>query len=171
MDTSNTTVGDSAEPGQAELLKTRLSGKLPHIDLAGTDFTIDWRLRQLRETEEPWKHISFDNDLWESESGEYLCFYNLVTHTTYIPSEDLVEMPENIVVLEIPNELDLDPVAVARGYGLGETALLEDHPIRASLAGKVKPLSGSGLPEFIENNIKRLGQSQNTEERSHKLGR
>lgn len=43
----------------AELLKIRLSGKLPHIDLAGTDSTIDWRLRQMRETEAPWKHISF----------------------------------------------------------------------------------------------------------------
>lgn len=170
MDTSKNPHGDPATQGQAELLKKRLSGVLPHIDLAGTDFTIDWRLRELRETEEPWKHISFNDDLRESESGEYLCFYNLVTHTTYIPPDDLVEMPENVVVLEIPNELDLDPVAVARGYGLAETALIDDHPLSASLAAKVKPLAESGLREFIENNIKRLS-SQNNDERSQKRGR
>lgn len=170
MDNSKDPPGDPLSQMQVELLAKRLSGVLPHIDLAGTDFTIDWRLRELRETKEPWKHISFNNDLWESESGEYLCFYNVLTHTIYIPPEDLVEMPKNIVVLEIPNELDLDPVAVARGYGLSEVAFLDDHPISASLAAKVMTLAASGLPEFIENNIKRLN-SQNIDDRSHKRGR
>jgi hypothetical protein len=171
MDTSENPPGNAMPLDQGELLTKRLKGALPHIDFAGTDFTVDWRLKELRETEEPWKCISFNDDLWESETGEYLCFYNLVTHNIYMPPEDLVEIPQNIVVLEIPNELDLDPVAVARGYGLAETTFLNDHPIRASLAAKVKPLAGSGLPEFIEANIKRLAELQNAEERSRKRGR
>lgn len=155
----------------AELLKIRLSGKLPHIDLAGTDFTIDWRLRQLRETEEPWKHISFDN-LEMDESGEaYLCFYHTQTHEIFIPEEDITELPENVVVLEIPYELKLDPVAVARDYGIGETDLLAEYPIQPTLAAKVIPLSESGLPEFIENNLKNRYNQQDNNKRVPKRGR
>ncbi len=155
----------------AELLKIRLSGKLPHIDLAGTDFTIDWRLRQMRETEVPWKHISFD-DLEMDESGEaYLCFYHTETHEIFIPEENITELPENVVVLEIPYELKLDPIAVARDYGIGETDLLAEHPIQLTLAAKVIPLSESGLPEFIENNLKSEASKQANSERNSKRGR
>lgn len=141
----------------------RLSGVLPHIDLAGTDFTVDWRLKQMRETEEPWKYISF-NDLEMDESGQtYLCFYQTVTHEIFIPEENITELPENVVVLEIPYELKLDPVAVARELGIGQTDLLAEHPIQETLTAKVTPLSESGLPEFIENNIRLQNQENSTE--------
>ena len=139
----------------AEQLRIRLLGKLPHIDLAGTDFTIDWRLRQMRETELPWKNISF-NDLEMDDYGDkYLCFFNTETHDLYMPPEDLIALPANVVVLEIPNELNLDPVAVAREYGSDLTQLLQEYPIQETLFAKVTPLSETGLPEFIENNIRR----------------
>jgi hypothetical protein len=162
---------DPLQGQAAELLKIRLSGKLPHIDLAGTDFTIDWRLRQLRETEQPWKHISFENlDIDEFSEG-YLCFFDTQSHEIFIPEENITELPENVVVLEIPNELKLDPVALARDLGIDEAELLAEHPIQMNLAAKVFPLSESGLPDFIENNRKRLGSSQHIEERQHKRGR
>jgi hypothetical protein len=149
----------------------RLSGVLPHIDLAGTDFTVDWRLKQMRETELPWKHISFDN-LEMDESGEaYLCFFNTENHEVYIPEEDITEMPQNVVVLEIPYELKLDPVAVARASGLDETELLLQYPIQPTLAAKVIPLSESGLPEFIENNLKKQVNNPGDEERNSRRGR
>ena len=44
----------------AELLQRRLAGKLPTINLAGTVFTIDWRLRELRENATPWNRITFE---------------------------------------------------------------------------------------------------------------
>jgi hypothetical protein len=155
-----------------ESLAMRLSGKLPHIDLAGTDFTIDWRLKELRETELPWKHIGLQ-DLEMSDSGEeYLCFYNTETHELFEPDENLLDLPENVVVLEIPCEAKLDPVAVAREYGIGETDLLNDHPFQMNLKAKVTPLSETGLPEYIQNN-KRLaaGNSLNNENQSQKRGR
>ncbi|MEO6523019.1 MAG: hypothetical protein ABIN91_15155 [Mucilaginibacter sp.] len=136
----------------ADLLKIRLSGKLPHIDLAGTDFTIDWRLRQLRETAEPWKNISF-KEMEMAESGEeYLIFFDTENQNIYIPDDDITELPENIVGLEIPYELKLDPIAVARDCGMEEIFLLAEHPIQETLSAKVIPLSETGLPEFIANN-------------------
>ena len=153
----------------AELLKIRQSGKLPHIDLAGTDFTVDWRLRQMRETELPWKNISFDDFDMDDYGDSYLCFFNTQTHEVYMPPEDLMELPENIVVLEIPNELKLDPIAIAREYGSDLSELLREYPITEKLAAKVIPLTESGLPELIENNI-RL-QRQTTSNERPRLGR
>lgn len=147
---------------EQELVKKRLSGVLPHIDLAGTDFTIDWRLRQLRETALPWKHINLE-ELETSESGEeYLCFFDTGTHEVYIPPADLTEIPADVVVLQIPYELKLDPVAVARDFGMGDTDLLEDNPILEALSAKVLPITESGLPDFVANNITRLSQSERT---------
>jgi hypothetical protein len=153
----------------AELMNLRLSGKLPHIDIAGTDFTIDWRLRQMRETDVPWRNISFDF-LREDESGEaYLGLYNTNTHELYMPPDDIVELPENVVVIEIPNELRLDPVAVAREYGVDVADLINEYPITEKLFAKVNPISASGLPELIEFNLKK--QQEDKEERPIKRGR
>ena len=152
-----------------ELLKIRQSGKLPHIDLAGTDFTVDWRLRQMRETELPWKNISFDDFEMDDYGDSYLCFFNTQTHELYMPPDDLMVLPENIVVLEIPNELKLDPIAVAREYGSDLSELLREYPITENLAAKIFPLSESGLPGLIENNVRRQ-QKANDETRS-KRGR
>jgi hypothetical protein len=155
-----------------EDLAMRLSGKLPHIDLAGTDFTIDSRLKELRETELPWKHIGL-MDMEMSDSGEeYLCFYNTETHELFEPDENLLELPKNVVVLEIPCEAKLDPVAVAREYGIGETDLLNEHPFQMNMKAKVTPLSEMGLPEYIQNKQRlAAGNSLNNENQSHKRGR
>jgi hypothetical protein len=142
----------------------RLSGVLPHIDLAGTDFTVDWRLKELRETELPWNNISLAGMEMSDSGEEYLCFYNIETHELFEPDEKLLEIPENVVVLEIPYEIKLDPVAVARESGFADTELLMTHPIHDKLSAKVTPLSESGLPEFIANNI------GNAEDPGHGLG-
>lgn len=48
----------------------RLAGVLPHIDIAGTDFPIDWRLRELRETGRPGNHIDINRcDLSPNEKN------------------------------------------------------------------------------------------------------
>jgi hypothetical protein len=146
-----------ATPGQQQaggLLAIRLQGKLPHIDLAGTDFTIDWRLRQLRETEFPWKNISFEQMDCAESGEEYLFFYHTETHQLVIPEDDLTELPENVVVLEIPYENRLDPVAVARELQIDAALMVLDYPIEENLAAHIIPLSESGLPEMIEYNLK-----------------
>ncbi len=149
----------------------RLSGKLPHIDLAGTDFTIDWRLRELRETELPWKNISL-RDMEMSDSGEeYLCFYHTETHELFEVDENLFELPENVVVLEIPYEVKLDPVAVARQYGIGETDLLFEHPFQMNLSAKVTHLSETNLSRFIEENIQKRDNATDNAGRTPKRGR
>lgn len=152
----------------AELLKIRLAGKLPHIDLAGTDFTVDWRLKEMRETELPWKNISFDDLEMDDHGDNYLCFFDTEIHELYMPPGNLLKLPDNVVVLEIPNEVKLDPVAVARQYGSDLNELLKEHPIQETLKAKLWPLSESGLPEIIENNIRMQEQA---DDKQRKRGR
>jgi len=152
-----------------ESLAMRLSGQLPTIDLAGTNFTIDWRLRELRETEKPWNHLNFEH-MKEARRGEgYKFLYDIKKHTIYQPDENLLNLPEDILLLEIPDEMKLDPVAVARDCGLGLTDLLIDFPFRMESTSKNIPLGESQLPDFIENNLKRLDGNDN--KRSSKRGR
>jgi hypothetical protein len=142
-----------------EAVARRLSGELPHIDISGTDFTIDWRLREMRETSEPWKSIKI-NDLDMTEDYEsYGFFYDTVNHTVFDFDEKVTEMPENVVIAEIPNEYRMDPVAVAREQGLGEAELLAQNPIVLKHSAAIKPITGIGLEAFIEENRQRLNES------------
>lgn len=141
-----------------EATARRLSGELPHIDIAGTDFTVDWRLREMRETAEPWKHISF-KDLDMSEDGlNYVFFYDTGEHNVFDFNETVTEMPDNVIIAEIPNEYGLDPVALARECGLGEAGLLAHSPVTLKHSANLKPITGIGLEEFIEENKARLRQ-------------
>lgn len=150
-----------------EKLARRLSGELPHIDIAGTGFTIDVRLRELRETKAPWNRLDL-SEMSIAPSGEaYLCFYNTESHEEFTVDDDLLEMPENVVLLEIPNERVLDPVALAREYDLGDTDLLTRYPLKTGITATVKPISESGLASLIELNR----QLQTNETRQAKRGR
>lgn len=138
-----------------EKLARRLSGELPHIDIAGTDFTVDWRLKELRESAKPWNKLDLRDMQLNREGEAYVCFYDTDTHEEFVPDKRLLATSENVVLLEIPNEVVLDPVAVAREYGVGETELLTRHPLAAGLSATVKPLSESGLAAFIQANRER----------------
>ncbi|MBT2560115.1 hypothetical protein J7E50_02620 [Pedobacter sp. ISL-68] len=142
----------------AELFRLRSAGTLPHIDINGTDFTIDWRLKELRETASPWNNINLKN-MEMSRSGEqYLCFYDTVNHREWDFDPDITAPPENVVLLEIPYEVKLDPYAVAREYGIDPAEFISDYPIEKNLVGILKPLTESGLPQVIAENLQKLGQ-------------
>lgn len=141
-----------------EATARRLSGELPHIDIAGTDFTIDWRLRELRKTAEPWEKINI-NDLDMSDDWtNYVFFYDTESQTMFDFDETVTEMPENVIIVEMPNEYGLDPVAVARECELGDAGLLAQNPVQLKLSAALKPITGIGLEEFVEENKQRLNQ-------------
>jgi hypothetical protein len=106
-----------------ELLQERLAGKLPHIDLHGTDFTIDWRLRELRETESPWNKLDF-NTMDMSESGdEYFCLYNAADHTHYQFDDTITSLP--VVIGSLRQQGILKIAAVVNRNNMGSRRVLE----------------------------------------------
>jgi predicted ABC-type ATPase len=138
----------------AELLQRRLAGRLPTINLAGTVFTVDWRLRELRENAAPWNKISFADPAMSESETRYVCLYNTQKHTLYQVSNNIKSLPKNVVMLEIPYELKLDPVAVARERNIDIAEFVKNHPIQTELAAVVKPLSETWVAELIQENLK-----------------
>jgi hypothetical protein len=140
---------------QLELVAWRLAGKLPHIDINGTDFTIDLRLRELRETESPWNSIDIRDLENGLDSEDYLFFYDTRKRNIYTLDDHITELPENIVLIELPNEMILDPVAAARGVGYSEDKFLEEYPIQQHLKAGVRQLTETFLPEMIAENLRK----------------
>ncbi|MEB0249632.1 hypothetical protein QN344_05765 [Mucilaginibacter sp. 5B2] len=145
---------------QAELVTQRLAGKLPHIDINGTDFTIDLRLQELRETEMPWNHISI-MDLEPSLDGDdQLFLYDTQKHCAYELDDNITELPEHVVLVALPDDFTLDPVAAARAVGYEETKFLDEYPIKQFLIAGITPLKDTFLPKMIEENLSRQNNSR-----------
>lgn len=134
-------------------LNNRLAGALPEIDLAGDKFFVDWRLKELRAKDDmlptPLNLKTMDMN---SDGTAYICAYHIPSKSEYQLDVSTTELPKDVVILEIPYELKLDPVGVAREHGLKDTTLLRRFPIQQDLKAKVVPLSQTDLPKLIENN-------------------
>jgi hypothetical protein len=145
---------------QAALSK-RLAGTLPEIDLAGHTFYVDWRYKELR-AKDDMAAIPLDLKRMDmnSDGTAYICAYHLPSRSEYQIDVSTTELPKDVVLVEIPYELKLDPVGVAREHGLRDTALLRRFPILQGLKAKVKPLSKTDLPKLIESNKKKQQEEQ-----------
>jgi hypothetical protein len=134
-----------------ERLEARLRGELPKIDVAGALFYVDWRLRELRMVDEPWTRLNL-RDMDMNDAGDrYLCLYNTEYKAIYIPTQYTKQIPDKVVVLEIPYELKLDPVAVARQFELPDTAMLKNFPIEKDLKATVKQLNKMEAQQLLNN--------------------
>lgn len=110
----------------------RLQGCLPKIKIEGELYTIDWRLRELRHWENPLLRIGI-NSLEVIEDGTaYRALYDKDAKRM-VEQPIGKENPDSFVFVHIPYELKLDPVAVAREYGLKETELLAENPYQEEL--------------------------------------
>ncbi len=135
-----------------ELLEQRLAGILPVIDIAGHTYIVDLRLKELRAKDEPHNKIRFGNMAMDIEGNNYLCFFHTPSRSVVNIQEGITSVPKDLVMLEIPNELRLDPVGTAREYGLEDSFMLEKYPIRAELKARVIPIDETGLPEVVRAN-------------------
>lgn len=134
------------------LLEKRLMGILPQIDIAGETFTIDWRLRELRLNAEPTTHLSFDQMDFNDRGTEYFCLYHKATHQIVQVDQNIVEFPKGVIALTIPGELRLDPVGVARQYGVGIQSIVDHYPIKEKLQAEVLSLEETPLLRMIQRN-------------------
>jgi len=156
-----------------ELTARRLAGVLPHIDVDGRDFIVDWRLRELRAVDDPSNRIGLGGLPHDSDGEHYLCFYNTKLRQTIIPDIRMTELPKDVVVLTIPSELTLDPVAVAREYGQADTFLIDRYPIRDDLKVKVTPIAETEMVQLVSRNREkhRLLQRNQTVNRKRSKGK
>ncbi len=121
------------------LIDKRLRGELPIIEIDGDKYIIDWRLKELRCQSDISKRIDLSRMDMNTEGTAYIGFYN-TRDKQVLYNEHEIPNTENIAVLSIPYELKLDPVGVARQYGLEDTELLKTYPIQEDLKAKLIPV-------------------------------
>ena len=132
-------------------LQQRIAGKLPQIEIAGTMFFIDVRLKELRADGLKSK-ISLDKLETGPDGESYRFAYNTETKQVVEIDWKLIELPKNVVIVEIPGETKLDSYAVAIKNGLDPIVFVNDHPLEKEQKAMIIPLSETELPVMMKRN-------------------
>jgi len=99
-----------------------LTRALPIINMAGTDFYVDTRLFEFREVADPSNIISM-HEIRESPEGDVTGFvFDRRSKNVYTEMVDPEHIPEYVQLVIIPPLTELDPVGLARKYGLADDA-------------------------------------------------
>jgi hypothetical protein len=98
--------------------------KLPNISLAGTEFTIDVRCNELRQTERPWNIINLDDLEAIQSDTAYRFLFDTKTKELY--RGEIEKRPASVVCLVIPSSEELDPIGMARRMGMDDNSFLDD---------------------------------------------
>jgi len=141
-----------------EAYASRKKGVLPQIDLAGESFVVDLHLHELRNARYFFPVISLKSFELTNDGMHYEAWYHPVMKQVVELDPGLLEFPESVIKLKIPNELGLDPVATARIYGMDEREVLRRYPIQKELKAEVIPLSETHVPALIRQNREKLRQ-------------
>ena len=132
---------------QRLLLEKRLSGMLPTIKIGEENYIIDWRYKEIRCESDVTRIIYLPGLDMNGDGTEYLALYDLKSKIILDHGQVITKPEENLAVVRIPYELKLDPVAVARQYGMEETSLVTSFPIQPNLEAKIEPLGDYRLSQ------------------------
>jgi hypothetical protein len=139
-----------------QLLEKRLQGALPRIRIAGEDFYVDLRLRELRHAGSFHPVLSLKSFEVTDDGWHYEAYYHPFIRQLVSLDPQLTELPDNVIKIRLPNEIGLDPVGAARLYNIDERTLLRLHPIQKNLVAEVIPLSETNIPALIRKNREEL---------------
>jgi hypothetical protein len=139
-----------------ELLQARLAGQLPTIEIANQLFTLDLRLREFWLIQDPFITISLRSFDLSRDGNHYEAAYNPVLKQVVQLDPHLTEFPDGVIKIRLPNEIGLDPVSVARQYGIDEKEFLRRYPIQSGLKAEIIPLSETDVPAMIRRNREQL---------------
>lgn len=136
-----------------ELVKERLTGKLPEIEVMGHTFFVDIRMGVIRPKDDfSTLGIEFD-DMDEDRDGLRYFLYDPKTHSMANPDFDkIIEMPSDVFPLKIPNEMDMDPVGFVRHNGLDMDDFLLRHPPIGNLKAEVIDWKDTGFADMVKAN-------------------
>ncbi|WP_333627474.1 hypothetical protein [Sphingobacterium siyangense] len=135
---------------------SRVSGTLPHIDIAGDVYIVDLQMKELR--------LLQDNScrlmMRDFEAGSPLkndFSYRFLYDTVRREPVTYMGMPsanESIVVVELPDLFKLDPVGVARIAGYKDDHYIREYPIENSLKAIIRDLKGVALFSKVAESCK-----------------
>ncbi|UYQ92160.1 hypothetical protein MKQ68_18905 [Chitinophaga horti] len=134
----------------------RLEGTLPRVNIEGNVYQVDWENRRL--SGEGLADISIKSRLSESplELAKSAFHYDLATRQTVMPDFRASVMPDNIILVFLPDIRWIDPIGYARSTGLEDTALLPRYPMRGDTTMlKSVALAQTSFADVVEANRKK----------------
>lgn len=149
----------------------RRMGLLPQIDIAGEAFYIDVHLHELRHARDFTPIISLRSFTLTDDGSYYQAFYHPMLKQVVDIDPKLTEFPDAVVLIRIPNELGLDPIGTARKYGIDQTEVLKEYPIKDNLKAEIISLSETGVPQMIARNRELLKQEHEQKKKEYKIRR
>jgi hypothetical protein len=124
-----------------------MSRKLPEFTIGGTVFTVDARIYEFRERDEPWNRISMD-DFWEEAPTNIL--FDKKAKKIYEGSTNIATRPEHVEMIKVPPIMELDPIGLARHYNMADDAFIP----------KAKKQDETAEPVSLEQNKRNRGKKQ-----------
>lgn len=143
-----------------QALAIRESGRQPLIEfIPGHEYYVAMHWGRLEPTDLLYNPIRLsDIDYcYIDELNKYWITYDPQTRQAVDPdTRRLVEIPKDLIVLEIPGDGQLDPVGYARKHRLDQNQILRTYPIEMKMKARVVPWSETTLDLLIAQNIKKL---------------
>lgn len=143
-----------------DLVGLREKGALPVIEIAGHPFYVDIRMDCLRPKDDfSTTGIQFSaiEDCLIEDEAKYMVPYDpKAREYVELDFNTITEIPEGLIVVEIPYQSQLDPIGYARKYDLDPKDLLRAYPPEANRKARIVPWSETPIERIMERNIKRL---------------
>jgi len=128
-----------------------LSRTLTELNIGGTLFTVDARLNEFRQKDAPWNRISMDDIAEEAELSGFL--FDKRTKNVYDGEAAPDHLPAHVCLAIIPPIIELDPVGLARRFGLA------DHDLILSRKDGHKPAKVTSLSKALtQKNQRKKGR-------------
>lgn len=134
-------LSDKKALAESESVKERLSGKLPHLDIAGIDFTIDLQNRRLVETDSPHNILEIDEEALNENENMSFFLYDRDKHKLIVGNPDIQSLPKEVCMLNLPYQGFLDPIALARETAMYATDFLLVYPYREHQTADIVEIS------------------------------
>jgi len=136
------------------ILHSRIdNGELPIFRIVSDDFYVVLRAEQLRPVND-WKKPIDLNTAHRTVDGRIIFFYDRIQNSIVQVPDSITELPKNLVMILLPNEVILDPVGCGSLLKGNPFAFLDKFPPQQKLEARVFPVEESYLPQLIHNNLK-----------------
>ena len=126
----------------------RVSGKLPEIDINGERFIVDLQHGELRLIDHPELTLRFKDfePGFFDDDFSYRFFYDPGQRAVISGEEAARSTKGNILKVELPLTIQLDPVWIARSLGREDKAFIRDYPVQKDLKASVEEIAPGVKP-------------------------
>ncbi|WP_338839252.1 hypothetical protein [Flavobacterium ginsenosidimutans] len=139
-------------------------GMLPTIEIEGHTFYVDLRMDKLRPKDDFLSNgivFSQIEDYFNDTTEKYIIPYNpQKKELGEIDYETITKIPKDLVVVEIPSELAMDPIGWNRLHGFDLKDGLRETGLQMNFGAKKADWEDIYVPQKIKENLEREGKHQ-----------